>query len=313
MVNNYKKCELFRKKVVENYENKTIKFANVKQIYNVSRGTLFYWNKKFNNSGHIKDRKKESKYNTLIKFYSRNYVLTRIFFRIELLIKNIKRKFNVVASCSSIYEILKKMNIRRVRIKKKNYFIKKARYNALKKELKNKTKYKWKKIVFIDEVSIDTHIIPNYGWSIKGKSINMKHLRYKKRCTLICAINNREVIHYKAITGTSNAITFKEFLNELKEVAQTRNFLLDNARIHKSRIVKEYAEENNINLIFNVPYSPEYNPIERVFSELKNYLRFKRNNNLFSNLMKNVKKCFKCIPIKNIQNYVQKSHDLLFK
>ena len=35
----------------------------------------------------------------------------------------------------------------------------------------------------------------------------------------------------------------------------------DNASWHKTKIVKEYCEENNIELWFTPPYAPEFNPI----------------------------------------------------
>ncbi len=40
---------------------------------------------------------------------------------------------------------------------------------------------------------------------------------------------------------------------------------MDNARIRHNKILKEYMMNNNINSIYNIPYSPEYNPIEKIF------------------------------------------------
>jgi transposase len=49
--------------------------------------------------------------------------------------------------------------------------------------------------------------------------------------------------------------------------------LIDNATWHKTIKVKEFCENNNITLLFLPPYSPEYNPIERVWSFLKSKVR----------------------------------------
>jgi transposase len=46
-------------------------------------------------------------------------------------------------------------------------------------------------------------------------------------------------------------------------------FIIDNATWHKTKKVKNFCIENNITLLFLPPYSPEYNPIERVWSFLK--------------------------------------------
>ena len=39
--------------------------------------------------------------------------------------------------------------------------------------------------------------------------------------------------------------------------------------------IKEYIKKNTNKFIYNVPYKPEYNPIEKVFSELKRYIKIK--------------------------------------
>ncbi len=49
---------------------------------------------------------------------------------------------------------------------------------------------------------------------------------------------------------------------------------VDNCRVHHSKKVAEFIKANQIELIFNVPYGPEFNPIERVWSKIK--LAFKK-------------------------------------
>jgi len=50
-------------------------------------------------------------------------------------------------------------------------------------------------------------------------------------------------------------------------------FFIDNASWHKTLKVQEYCEQNKITLLFLPPYSPEFNPIERVWSYLKSKIR----------------------------------------
>ena len=44
---------------------------------------------------------------------------------------------------------------------------------------------------------------------------------------------------------------------------------MDNLTVHHSKLVQSFIKEHHIECIFNVPYSPEYNPIELVFNLLK--------------------------------------------
>ena len=50
-------------------------------------------------------------------------------------------------------------------------------------------------------------------------------------------------------------------------------FIIDNATWHKTLKVREFCEKNNITLLFLPPYSPEFNPIERVWSFLKSKVK----------------------------------------
>ena len=55
---------------------------------------------------------------------------------------------------------------------------------------------------------------------------------------------------------------------------------LDNLRVHHSIKVKEFCLANDIPLVFNLAYSPEYNPIENFFSIVKNYYKRKKQSQL---------------------------------
>ena len=48
---------------------------------------------------------------------------------------------------------------------------------------------------------------------------------------------------------------------------------MDNCTVHHSKVVTEYLKVNNIAAIFNVPYSPQYNPIEHYWGLVKNTSR----------------------------------------
>ena len=44
---------------------------------------------------------------------------------------------------------------------------------------------------------------------------------------------------------------------------------MDNMRVHHSRVSKEAYKELDLTPIFNIAYSPQFNPIESVFSMIK--------------------------------------------
>ena len=44
---------------------------------------------------------------------------------------------------------------------------------------------------------------------------------------------------------------------------------MDNCSIHKAKAVREFCQINNIPLVFNIPYCPEYNGIEALWGVWK--------------------------------------------
>lgn len=55
---------------------------------------------------------------------------------------------------------------------------------------------------------------------------------------------------------------------------KTVAIILDNASYHKSKVVKKYLAENSSIRLFYLPsYSPEYNPIERVWKWVKPHVQ----------------------------------------
>ena len=73
-----------------------------------------------------------------------------------------------------------------------------------------------------------------------------------------------------------NQDQFKEFLLRLRNKYPFRRMtlVLDNLSAHKTKAVLKYMKEADIGVIFNVPYSPDYNSIELVFAQVKH--RYKR-------------------------------------
>jgi transposase len=48
---------------------------------------------------------------------------------------------------------------------------------------------------------------------------------------------------------------------------------MDNATFHRSKKVTAYLKEAGIYAIYNIPYSPQYNPIERVWGIVKHHYK----------------------------------------
>ena len=72
---------------------------------------------------------------------------------------------------------------------------------------------------------------------------------------------------------------FINFMKELKDLDpdNKKYYLLDNARVHKTKKFNKFSKENDLNMIYNAPYHSETNPIENIFSMFRNYLNKQPN------------------------------------
>ena len=86
---------------------------------------------------------------------------------------------------------------------------------------------------------------------------------------------------------------------------------MDNARIHHYRKFVDDMKNINKNIIYNIPYSPQFNPIEYVFNVLKMTIR-KSNIDTFHSLQKCIDSFVKQMNVKSLRNYFQKSYNDLF-
>ena len=56
--------------------------------------------------------------------------------------------------------------------------------------------------------------------------------------------------------------------------------MLDNAKIHHSYELLELADEFGVRIEYLPPYSPDLNPIEEAFSQIKHFIR--RNHDYYA-------------------------------
>ena len=104
--------------------------------------------------------------------------------------------------------------------------------------------------------------------------------------SVIAAISNQHgILHWK-YTGKSAKIP--DFVNFLKEIRsklknQPTSIFLDNLNVHHAKITKDEAYHLGFDLIFNISYSPDYNPIEFVFSKVKQHFKNAKTRSIVNN------------------------------
>jgi putative transposase len=72
-------------------------------------------------------------------------------------------------------------------------------------------------------------------------------------------------------SGSTTALWFNQWLKEhlFKELSKNSTLILDNAAFHQKEQIRALAKQKGHDILFLPPYSPDLNPIEKVFAILK--------------------------------------------
>ncbi len=105
-------------------------------------------------------------------------------------------------------------------------------------------------------------------WAPKGQQPRVLSASTRQKVGFFGAVNLKTGVLLTKDAPTFNGETFGDFLGYLLQATQGKVYLiLDNAKWHKARVLKDFFIQNQDRLvrIFLPPYSPELNPAERVW------------------------------------------------
>jgi transposase len=124
-----------------------------------------------------------------------------------------------------------------------------------------------------DETGVSSQEHYPRGYAPKGKTPVMMICNGKRvRINLISTVTNQGKVRFMAYKGSMTAQVMIKFLKRLVKQADRKVFLiLDNLRVHHSKLVREWVADNpdKIALFYLPSYSPELNPDEYFNCDLK--------------------------------------------
>ncbi len=252
--------------------------TNMKKIINKRALKLDNTNNKINDTSNNSDLKIINDINLLV---SNNPFITR-----QMIINTINDKYKTKLTLNNVSKIFKRLNL--TRKKPKYHVVKSLEYLdeliIKRQKFKNDiSKIDFNKIISIDESAFNNLNNNNKGLSKKGKSINMPcNEKRVKNNSLICAISIDKIIHYEIHETSINSDIFYNFIYNLIKNNNLKNyyFMIDNVRFHHCKKTLKLITDTNNNYIFTPPYSPNNNPIEVVFSIIKNKFKKMKKENI---------------------------------
>jgi len=146
-------------------------------------------------------------------------------------------------------------------------------------------------IFFGDEAGIRSDHHAGTTWGVKGKTPVVTSTGSRFGLNMISAVSAQGEFRFMVIKGRVNAPQFLEFVKRLVHNTDRPVFLIvDGNPFHRAKTVKTFAEahKDRFRLFHLPPYSPELNPDERVWNDLKNNAVGKKSIESPDQLHKNV-------------------------
>lgn len=138
-------------------------------------------------------------------------------------------------------------------------------------------------LYYADESGFDEYYHREYGYAPRGERVvgEVSGKRYG-RTSIVAALFLGMIVASFAFSGTMNSALFEGWLEQVFVPAlinpEKSVLIIDNASAHRKSAILEIAEEYGFRVIFLPPYSPDLNPIEMKWANIKRRLRLHMHN-----------------------------------
>jgi transposase len=188
----------------------------------------------------------------------------------------IHKKWKVILSISTITKILHKMGLSFqkpiIKAFQQDPVAVQKWLDSVYPAIKKKAKKERAEIYFGDEAGLRSDHHAGKTWALKGKTPIVRATGARFGFNVVSAINNRGKFCFMILDKKFGSGEFIDFMSRMIKWKRKKIFLIvDGHPVHKSKKVKTWVEEHQdrISLYFLPPYSPELNPTELTWNNMK--------------------------------------------
>jgi transposase len=130
--------------------------------------------------------------------------------------------------------------------------------------------------VFLDESGVTTEMTRRYGRGLRGERVvDATPAGHWRTLTLLGAITWDGLLATMTIESPTDGEVFLAYLEQVlcPKLQPGHIVVMDNLSAHKVAGVRKLLEDRGAQLLYLPPYSPDFNPIEKVWSKIKQTLR----------------------------------------
>jgi len=155
---------------------------------------------------------------------------------------------------------------------------KRADFSSAIDELLEEGNLRLENMVFIDEAGSKLGMSREYGRAASGSRLISSEPKNKgDNISIVGAMGIYGVIAVMCTLSTMNGDGFLMFIEEYlcPNLESGQVVFMDNINFHHQNAVAKAIDKVGAKIVFLPPYSPEFNPIEHMWSKIKAYLRSK--------------------------------------
>jgi transposase len=146
--------------------------------------------------------------------------------------------------------------------------------------LHNLSDFQSYQLVYVDESGCDKRVgFRRTGWSPLGVSpMQVSQFHRDQRYQILPAYAQDGIVFSRVFRGSTDATVFEDFIAQLLQHCgrwpEPKSVLvMDNASFHHSERMAQMCVDAGVKLVYLPPYSPDLNPIEEFFAELKAFIK----------------------------------------
>ena len=156
-------------------------------------------------------------------------------------------------------------------------------------------------IISIDEVGFLSKSYTRRGFFRTPIPQELIYNTKRQKMSCVMAITVDGVLSYDMTEPNINKNSFTSFFERMLQCKpdHCKVVVMDNISFHKSKEVYELATKYDVRIVHTPPYSPQFNPIELVFSMVKRKFKAMLIRNSFQSSVENsIKECIQ-LPCNN--------------
>ena len=253
--------------------------------YEVAVSSVVKWSQRYRRTGSVAPDKMGG-YRRRVLEPHRDFIVERINQEPHLTLHRLRDELaarGVAVSHNTVWLFLRREGLR---FKKTLFALEQARVDVARhrKRWKNwQARLDPEHLVFIDETWIRTNMAPLRGWGPKGERVRgfAPHGRWRT-LTFVGALRCDRLTAPCVFDGPINGVCFRAYVEQLlvPTLAPGDIVVMDNLGSHKSNAVRNAVKAAGARLWFLPKYSPDLNPIEQTFAQIKHWMRMAQKRNI---------------------------------